>query len=486
VASATVESGVRAAWYRRLAWLLLGLALLRGLQVLASDPLLAIANNYDTIRVQSCIEAWPVRDASIHPTTRSPAAPFERYRFTDIGGTCFMTSEALFAWLAWPGMWLEQSLTEDRSFSIRWKGSLQFGLWLALAIGCTRRLLALDRSDLAAGHAAVAAVAFVDPGNLLYFNTFYTESSAVLFLYALLAGCVVTMAQNGRARPWRDLAIGLAAMLLALAKIQHLFVPLVTVLCVALVAWLCRLDRRRLLLVVTLGALLGSSAQWLHMNSAGNDSIRSANLVDTLFTALLPNASQPEAMLSELGLPATCIEQSGSSWYSPGMSDRKLCPEVFALRQPGLIAAAVRDPLMLGRALVGGAKRADAWIPAGLGVVEGQDSMGLPASIPSWSRVHAKAGPLVRCALICVLPVLALVLVCARRSSTQAPANAVLLVLCVLPLVVLTTAILGDGYVDVPKHFQLGFASLTAAVVVLACLALDRVLRGIESRRAMS
>lgn len=483
--STLAGSAVRILWYRRLAWLLLAVAAMRGLQVLASDPLLAIANNYDTIRVQSCIEAWPVRDAAIHPATRSPEAPFERYRFSDIGGTCFMTSEAVFAWLAWPGMWVEQSLTDDRSFSIRWKGALQFGMWLVIATWVTRRLLALDRSDLAAGHSAVAAAVVVDPGNVLYFNTFYTESAAVVFLYALLAGCLVALAPGGRARSWSDLAIGLAAVLLALSKIQHLFVPVVTVVCVALVAWLCRVDRRKLLLIIAVAALLGSSIQWLHMNSAGNESIRSANLVDTLFTALLPNASHPDDMLAELGLPATCIEQSGSSWYSPGMSERKLCPEVFALRQPDLIAAALRDPFMLGRALMGGANRAGAWIPAGLGVVAGQDSMGLPASIPSWSRLYEKLGPRALGALICALPVLALVLVCVRRSPAQAPVNAVLLTVGVLPLFVLATAILGDGYVDVPKHFQLGFATLTAAIVMLACLSLDRLIRRFEDRRTV-
>jgi hypothetical protein len=72
----------RSIWYRRAAWLLLALALLRGLQVVAGDPLLAVANNYDMIRVQACIDAWPAR---MRPFPRRPTAPTRLWN--DIGSS---------------------------------------------------------------------------------------------------------------------------------------------------------------------------------------------------------------------------------------------------------------------------------------------------------------------------------------------------------------------------------------------------------------
>ena len=476
--------GRQAIWYRHLAWWLLALAVMRGLQVLASDPMLAIANNYDMIRVQACVDAWPVRDGTIPPAANSPAAPLERFRFVDgVDAPCFMTSEALFAWVAWPGMWMEQALRADRTFSIRWKGALQFSLWIAIAAWCTRRLLALQRSDLAAGHAVVAAVAVVDPANLLYFNTFYAESSAVLFLYAVLAGILVAVAEGGVTRRWLIVAIGVAAILLALTKIQHLLVPLVVFVCVVVATAIGRLRLRLLSGVLAAGALLGVSAQWLHMNAESNGSNRSANLVDTLFTALLPNSGEPEVLLSRLGLPASCTEQSGSSWYSPGMVSRTLCPEVFALDQVDLIVAALRDPAMGGRTMLAGMDHARSWIPEGIGVMEGGDFARLPATVPSLSPAIAAVSPSALLALICILPAVSLVLVALRRSADQVPANAVVLALGVLPLCIYVTAVLGDGYVDLSKHFHLGISALVAALVVMACLLFDRVFRRLDGRR---
>lgn len=37
-------------------------AVLRGALFLSSEPLLALANNHDMIRVQGCIDAYPIRD----------------------------------------------------------------------------------------------------------------------------------------------------------------------------------------------------------------------------------------------------------------------------------------------------------------------------------------------------------------------------------------------------------------------------------------
>ncbi|MFZ1389953.1 MAG: hypothetical protein WAS23_00020 [Dokdonella sp.] len=460
--------------FRHLAWLVLGIALLRGLLIVASDPMLAIANNYDQIRVQACLGAYPDRDSSIPPAASSPQAPYARFRFMpEVDVPCFLTSELLFAWAAWPAMQVEQRLRADHSFSVRWKGGLQFVAWLGLAVLCTRRLIGLNRPDLALGHAVLCAAVVADPGNILYLNTFYGEASAILFTYALLAGIVIALAgQTGQALL---AGIALAAFLLAMSKIQHLVVPLLIWLAVACAGIAARKQPGALLVALAIGALLGVVAQGTHMGSIGNESIRSANRVDTLFTAMLPNASKPASLLAELGLPQQCIEQSGKSWYAPGMASRQLCPQVFTLQHRDLLLAAIRDPAMAFRALYGGVEYANQWIPANLGVVEGEPDAGLPWWAPSWDSLIPSLGRTAYFSMLAVLPVLALVLLFRRRRRDQLAANAILLSLSSLPAIVYATSVFGDGYVDLPKHTQLGTACLLAALAVIVCLAVARI-----------
>ena len=53
---------------------LLALAVWRLAAILAAQPMLAVANNYDMIRVQACIDAYPVRAASISEAGNYAAA----------------------------------------------------------------------------------------------------------------------------------------------------------------------------------------------------------------------------------------------------------------------------------------------------------------------------------------------------------------------------------------------------------------------------
>ena len=465
----------RAIWYRHLAWILIGVAVVRGLLVVASDPLLAVANNYDQIRVQACLDAYPDRDAEIPPGTNNPSAPFERFRYIpNVGAPCFLTSELLFAWAAWPGMQLESRLRADRTFSIRWKGGLQLLFWLAVAIWCTRRLVGLNRPDLALGHALVCAVVITDPGNVLYFNTFYSEASAILFCYLLFVGILVALARPQPPGRGILLMIALAAFLLATSKIQHLIVPAFIWLVVACSGMIARKLPKALLVALAIGVVAGAGAQLLHMGAAENDGIRSANLVDTLFLAMLPNASDPEAVIAQLGLPEQCIEQSGKSWYTPGMRDRQRCPQVFGLHHRDLLLPILRDPAMAIRALQGGTAYASPWIPSHLGLVEGEVNRGLPVWAPSLNAVSDFSGGL-HVELLAGLPLLALGVIVVRRRSSQLAANTIVLAMSVLPLLIFVISVFGDGYVDLSKHIQLGTACFFVAISTLACLLVDFV-----------
>ncbi|MEO7935051.1 MAG: hypothetical protein ABIR27_02225 [Dokdonella sp.] len=470
----------RTGLYRRITWLLLAIAIVRGLLIVASDPLLAVANNYDQIRVQACLGAFPDRDAAIPPGTESPQAPYERFRFIyDVGAPCFMTSELLFAWAAWPAMQIEQGLRSDRSFSIRWKGGLQFVFWLWLATWCTCRLIRVQRPDLALGHAAVCAIVVTDPGNFLYLNTFYGEPSAILFCYSLLIGILVYLAQAKRPANGLLVAIALSAFFLATSKLQHMMVPLLIWLIVACCGIVARKLPKALLVALAIGGLSGAGAQAINMNAASNQSVRSANLIDTLFSAMLPNASDPQTLLADLDLPVECLAQSGKSWYSPGMASRQHCPQVFEIRHHELLLAALLDPRMLVKTIRGGIPFADSWIPSNLGLVEGEKDGGLPWWAPSWNCVITRLD-LILLGLLVGLPAVAFVMILLRRANNQLAGNVIALGLSALPLLIFMTSVFGDGYVDLPKHSQLGTACMLAAIVVVTCLLINYI---VESRR---
>ena len=137
---------------------LLAVVLYRGIAILHSEPLLALANNYDMIRVQACIKAYPVRAAEIPPQAGNADAPIERYRFRhDVVAPCFRSTEVLFARLARPLFKAESLRSSDGSFSIRWIGLVKFSLFLALVAGFTAAWWRRGQPGAAMANAAVAA-----------------------------------------------------------------------------------------------------------------------------------------------------------------------------------------------------------------------------------------------------------------------------------------------------------------------------------------
>jgi hypothetical protein len=117
---------------------MLGVVLYRGIPILRSEPLLALANNYDMIRVQACIKAYPLRAPGIPPWAGSGDAPIARYQFRhDVGAPCFLSSEVLFARLARPLFKAESLRSGDGTFSIRWLGGVKFAVFFAAVAAFT-------------------------------------------------------------------------------------------------------------------------------------------------------------------------------------------------------------------------------------------------------------------------------------------------------------------------------------------------------------
>lgn len=449
--------------------------------MLLAYPLIAAANNFDMIRVQACVDAYPLRDAAVPPWSNSYLAPIERYRFVDgVDAPCFLTSEALFAFAALPAMIAQSRAREDGSFSIRWVGSIKYLALAALGLFATWRFLRAGQLRLAAAHAIVFLLVINDPGVTIYLSTFYAEFAALFFAYLMV---LVVLLELARAAPksiiW-DAVLMLAPMLLALSKVQHIVTPWILTAVVGVVL-LTRRDalRRRAIQLFVAGALVGTTLQLGHLKSDRTEVMSRANIVNTVFYGLLENASDPLQTLTHLGLPAECGDSAGKNWFTPGMQEGTLCPTVFSVTRWDVLRAVAADPAMAGRTVIGGIPRMRPWVPSHLGLVGGQELGRLPAHAPSVSSLvgavpHGAFLPgFLAVALVCAV-------VGARALQRGRLATGYALLLFGLsPFPLLATVVLGDGYADTAKQAHLAFALLLCGAVSIAVMLVDGIRRAV-------
>jgi len=472
---------------------MLAVMLYRGIAILMSEPLLALANNYDMIRVQACIKAYPVRAAGIPPWAGSADAPIERYRFRDdVGAPCFRSSEVLFARLARPLFKAESLRSGDGTFSIRWLGLIKFSVFFALALGFTVAWWRRGQTGAAGANAAIAAVVLTDPAITLYLNGFYAEYSTVLFGYASVAGAALLM---DRRRPPGLLALALLALAVAAfvgTKIQHLGLGLLLAVSMALPAIAGVKIRGRVIAAVAAGGVAGLAMQAASLGKSENDAMRLANLTSTVLTSLLPLSDDPYRTAENLGLPRRCGAYAGLNWYLPPVLENPAnhpCREVARTSYLRLLGLALVEPRVFGRFVGGSLDYVRPWIPSHyrgkphLGVVEGQMQASLPAGWFSWNRVLERL-PIWLIHVLVLAPAVVAAALLASRRIREPPLSAVLTVLALLPLPVILTVTFGNGYEDSAKQMHLVFTMVLSYWTLLALLGLARAASWRDTDRA--
>lgn len=460
---------------------LLVVALARGALLVSATPLLAVANNYDMIRVQGCIDAYPMRDAAIPPASNSPEAPIERYTFRDdVRPGCYWTSAALFAYAALPVFRAEAAQHPAGAFSIRRVGYLGLLATLAVAAAYSFAWWRRGRPGAALFNAAIVALLVADPANTLYLSTFYAEYAALFWGYVVLGGAALALDPARPAGPIGLALLALAMVALAMSKIQHAATGFMIA---AVIAVLWRVDRRvpgRTVVAIALGGVIGLVAQVVHLRQPDMTSMAHANITNTMFTAVLGQSRDPVATARALGLPDACAQYAGKSWFSPGMQAAHACPEIFAMSRARLVTLAWREPALLLRIAREAMQRTTPWLPW-LGTVEGGHWSPLPARFASLGRVlDPMPAPLRLAAFLLPIPLLAWVLVDARRAARRSPRacddvslHATLATCALLPLPMLAIIVFGDGFADTAKQahlvtnlviaFWLGFAAWLVA-----------------------
>lgn len=454
------------------------LSVARGGSLLLADPLIATANNYDMIRVQACVDAYPLRDASIPPWSNSYLAPIGRYHFLEgIDAPCFFTSEAIFALASLPLMVAESHASADGSFSIRWVGAIKYLALVGLSAFATWRLLSVAQWRFAIVHAAIFLLIINDPGVTIYLSTFYAEFSAILFAYLMILTILLEVA---RAAPksivWNGLLL-FAPILLATAKVQHIVTPWIF-LSLILVALLVRRDcmRKSAFLLLLTGALIGTALQAAHLRSDQTEVMGRANIVNTVFYGLLENASDAPKTLATLRLTPECEASIGKNWFTPGMQEKILCPEVFAVTRLDMLRAIASDPAMAWRTVMGGIPRMRPWVPSYLGLVEGQELGKLPGYFPSVSSLANLMPPRAFVHFFFLVTAFCAIFGTYSLCRGRLVLGYSVLVMGLSPLPLLAIVVFGDGYADTAKQSHLAFAMLVGSVLTVFLSLLDRLI----------
>ena len=435
--------------------------------VVAASPMLGYANQFDMGRTSACFGLWPDLPEPARYEAH-PQAPIARYvRGESRPAECYLSSELAFVSAALA------IAPRDGAVDLRIVGAVKGTMLVLVALGLDAALK--RRPARALVHAAVFAIVLADPITTLWLNTLYTEFGAVLGAYASIG--LLPVLVGGEATPpsrWPVLGFACALVALGLSRQQHLLLPAVLALPVLVSL---RRSLRRIALALGLLTVAIALAQAMIARPA---TITAANNADVVLGALLPASRDQSRTAGRLGLPARCLQSSGASWYETmGESLSATCPEAFAMPRRTLAALAVSEPLTIVRAVLRGLPQLQDWRLGYLGSVEERDFAGADAvraiiGPAAWSLSSA-VGRLPRPAFAFVLGAsLALLIVSAGATllasirRQPAPFAQVIYALTATAWYAILTSILGDGYVEIPRHAQLVAPCLSAMLIIVA------------------
>jgi hypothetical protein len=453
---------------RLAALLLLALGVWRIAVVVAASPMLGYANQFDMGRTSACFGLWPDLPEPARYEAH-PQAPIARYvRGEQRPAECYRSTELAFVAAALA------IAPRDGPVHLRLVGAVKGAVLILVALGLDAALK--RRPAWALANAAVFAFVLADPMTTLWLNTLYTEFGALLGAYAsigLLPALVVREPQSAPPR-WTLFGFVCSLTVLGMSRQQHLLLPAVLALPVLVSLWR---TARGIALGLALGVLAIALAQATIVRPT---TITAANNVDVVLGAILPASRDQARTAARLKLPERCLQSSGASWYETmGESLAATCPEALAMPRRALAAVAFAEPSTIVRAVLRGLPQLQDWRLGYLGSVEDRDFAGSdavrvvagPAAIslaPAVTALSGKAFAWVLGASLALLIASAGATLLASIRGSPAPFALVIYALTATAWYAILTSILGDGYVEIPRHAQLAAPSLAAALLIVA------------------
>jgi hypothetical protein len=431
------------------------IALVRGFGLVLHKPIIALANNFDQIRLTTCLDVGPFRPG-VPPENSNPQAPLRFFSFYDApSGACYWSSDLIFTAPTAMGWKLAENLTGNTVHSVRGLGMLRLLTWIVVGAWATRAWIKAGYYGAAFANVVWLGIVGADPANTIYLNAFYSEPSALLGLYLCIVGAGLTQATQRRAALLITLV---GACLLATSKFQHLALPAclaIGVLCIRAPA------SRRIALVLALGSVVGIAAAAFNRIQSPPlmQSISSTNRADFILSALLLNVDDPRATATQLGLSADCAARANvGGVFGLDAAFEEVCPGISAVSSAAAWNQLIRSPSAWAKIATRVPSMMVPWIPFYLGLVEAKPFAKLPTNWPSLSDAIGSHVPVA--VFLLFLPWVVLLLSIRAGPTVRTHAAMCAVVIVVVPAV----AILGDGYLDFQKHTHLVFNAS------LACL----------------
>lgn len=445
--------------------ILLLLGLLRASSLVLGEPVAGYANQYDMLRTSACLGFWPLTEGN--PKASSREAPIGHYRSGEYDSqNCFPGSEVLIA-----GAAIKVAVLLGQSpIDLRWIGGFKLFLLMLTALvfhWCLRR-----HPQAALVHAVIFALVISDPFNMLFANTLYTEFSALLGAYLAIASVLVAT-YLGKFRPALVVMWLFGLALLGGSRVQHMLLP-VTLL---IAAWrVVRQGGNRVWLAALAIAVISIGLQFEFQHSYGK--IDDANRINTLFYTVLSSHPEPQKLALRLGIESRCAELTNTSWYlKRGRDHRAECPGAFTLSRLKLIAILATEPVTSIRLIFRAIHQSGAWrLPyvgelvdrdfKKVGGMRGQSIAGLITMMPF--AIYA---------LFYILPLwtgfwAGLLLVCHRDADRPGYASLLLAqtMLALLMLIVIVTALFGDGFSEFSRHINLAHNAAAVSWIIMPLL----------------
>jgi len=425
--------------YTIVAFTLLALGLLRAAVLVVNEPVLGYGDQQDMHRTADCIGLQPIAEA---PRVGDLFRPYSEYHTAGVKWSgCYPSSSVVFAAPVVIAFAIASIASSEPEILIPLKA---FGLFNLLLFGLLAIVIAVSLRPhpiALVGHSVLFFLLIADPVATLWFNTLYTEPSALLGAYGAVGMSVVIALTGGQGRwQWWVLAASLAS--LGLAREQFGYLPLAQI------------------------ALAPLRPEY----------ISPINRVNAYLGVILAASQDEPATLDHLGLPSRCAAMSGASWWlRRGEKLETVCPEVLDLSPWAFARLIPTEPLTLLRAVSRVLPAAQAIVPGYLGISSEGPILtvsDLPPRAMSFvallSSTHSMVFATIYMTLLIAFPLsLAWLLWTVKNERDLAALPTAFVLLTAVGGYTLATTAFGDGIAGAERHNWLGAMAILAAVLLL-------------------
>lgn len=465
-------------------------------------PMYAYANNYDYIRVSHWYSLWPALDGK-NVRNGHPSAPLPYYRqgpdVLEKGyGTPglssldhragFLSSDHIFIDIGLKFAFVNNILLnrDFRDVSLKAIGVIR-GLFLVLIAVFLTYQFYLNSWINGFISALIFSFAVSDPSWLLTLNTLYVDFSVLFFGYLSL-GMLILLCHRKKWPLSYVLVTATAMFFLSMVKMQYFLLPFFLSIVFSILSWnkgdkSDRKIRGIYLTLIALFSLFGAGIQYKQFNRSDFIGVmRLANATDTYLGAVLPASRDKARALRILNLPDRCEKYIGKNWYSPGMQPSP-CPEIADIRLFNLLKLFLSDVNTLIEPFLNGLSLTRPFYYSRVGHIADGEYQQYPAntslftfSISALITLIPEAlyiffiGSLLFIAVIIFTLSISFAL-CGRNISERSSFG---MLISLTLLYSYGSALFGDGYFDLDRHFILGQVCIVVSLVVVSVIIILR------------